>query len=149
MATDDITADPVATADSSVTTDSTTHTPSETSLGVDENVAGALAYVFGVISGAIVFVLESENEFVRFHAAQSIVLSIAIFVAAFALTLVNVVLTFAIGGLLGGLISLVLSLVGLVFGFAAFGIWVYMLVRTYQGRSIRLPVVSGIADSLV
>ncbi|WP_435318704.1 DUF4870 domain-containing protein [Haloarchaeobius sp. TZWSO28] len=149
MATDDITADPVATADSSVPTDSTTHTPSETSLGVDENVAGALAYVFGVISGAIVFVLESENEFVRFHAAQSIVLSIAIFVAAFALTLVNVVLTFAIGGLLGGLISLVLSLVGLVFGFAAFGIWVYMLVRTYQGRTIRLPVVSGIADSLV
>ncbi|WP_439026736.1 DUF4870 domain-containing protein [Haloarchaeobius sp. DT45] len=148
MAPDDIAADPVGTADSAPSTDPTVHTPTKTSLGVDENVAGALAYVFGVISGVVVFVLESENQFVRFHAAQSIVLSVAIFVASFALAMVNLILGLAIGGILGGLVSLVLSLVGLVLGFGAFALWLYMLFKTYQGETVRLPVVAGIADSL-
>ncbi|WP_267639899.1 DUF4870 domain-containing protein [Haloarchaeobius amylolyticus] len=147
MATDDLTADPISTADST-SEPTATSTSEKTSLGVDENVAGALAYVFGVVSGAIVFVLESENQFVRFHAAQSIVLSIAIFAASFALAMVNIVLGIVIGGLLGGLISLVLSLVGLVAGFGAFALWLYMLYKTYQGETVRVPVVAGIADSI-
>ena len=45
----------------------------KTSMGLDENVAGLLCYVLWWVSGLAIFLLETENKFVRFHAMQSIV----------------------------------------------------------------------------
>ena len=45
----------------------------KTSIGLDENVAGLLCYVLGWISGIIFLLIEPKNNFVRFHAIQSIV----------------------------------------------------------------------------
>jgi len=50
----------------------------KTALGVTPNLAAALVYVIGCISGIIVFVVKKENRFVRFHAMQSIMLSVTI-----------------------------------------------------------------------
>ena len=47
--------------------------PAGTSTGLSPNVAGLLCYVAGWITGIIFFVLERRNKFVRFHAAQSII----------------------------------------------------------------------------
>ncbi|NYT00153.1 MAG: hypothetical protein GKB99_00295, partial [Methanocellales archaeon] len=44
-----------------------------TSTGLLPNVAGLLCYIGGWISGIIFFILEEKNSWVRFHAAQSIV----------------------------------------------------------------------------
>ena len=43
-----------------------------TSLGLDANLAAALSYLLGFVSGIIVLVLEKDNRFVRFHALQSV-----------------------------------------------------------------------------
>jgi len=45
----------------------------KTSLGLDENIEGALCYVLGWLTGIVFFVLEKDNRFVKFHAMQSIV----------------------------------------------------------------------------
>ena len=45
----------------------------KTSSGMDENVAGLLCYLVGWVTGLIFFLIEKENQFVRFHAMQSIV----------------------------------------------------------------------------
>ncbi len=45
----------------------------KTSTGLEENVAGLLCYVLGWVSGVILLLVESQNPFVRFHAAQSII----------------------------------------------------------------------------
>ncbi len=42
------------------------------STGLAPNVAAALSYILGPITGVLFLVLEKENRFVRFHAAQSI-----------------------------------------------------------------------------
>lgn len=52
-----------------------TDTARGTESGLDENVVGALSYVFGFVSGLIVYLLERDNPFARFHAAQSIALT--------------------------------------------------------------------------
>ena len=46
--------------------------------GLDENVAGLLCYVLGWITGLIFFLID-KRPFVRFHAAQSIGMSIGVF----------------------------------------------------------------------
>ncbi|MDZ7688538.1 MAG: hypothetical protein U5J64_07430 [Halobacteriales archaeon] len=43
----------------------------ETQSGLDENVAGALAYILGLLSGLFFFVTEKENEFVRFTRSRA------------------------------------------------------------------------------
>jgi uncharacterized membrane protein len=128
----------------------------ETSTGLDENIAGALSYVLGFITGIVFFVLEPENEFVRFHAAQSMVLSVGVVILSIGLSILSAMLSvlfigdlFATGGILTGLLSLVLGLVSLVLSAGVFVLWLYLIVRAYQGRTPRVPVVAGVADRLV
>ena len=77
-------------------------TSARTSTGLPANVAGALAYITGVLF----YVLERDNRFVRFHAAQSIVVSIVMIV-----------------------ISIVLGILGAVLGFIPFIGWIWYLVE--------------------
>ena len=44
----------------------------KTSMGLEENVAGALCYALIWITGIIFFFMEKENKTIRFHAMQSI-----------------------------------------------------------------------------
>jgi uncharacterized membrane protein len=124
----------------------------ESGTGLEENVAAALAYVLGFVSGIVMYLLEPDNPTVRFHAVQSIVISGAIFVVLAVLNVIGAILAAAgsVGGtgsaiafgLIGGLFGLVSLLVWL----AALAVWIYLIVRTYQERNPRLPVVAGIAD---
>jgi len=45
----------------------------KTASGFDENVAGALCYGLGWVTGVVFFATEPENRFVRFHAMQSMI----------------------------------------------------------------------------
>lgn len=127
----------------------------KTGTGIDQNVAGALAYLFGVVTGILFYFLERDNEYVRFHAAQSIATFGLVFVGVIGLSVVGIMvsaLSFSgsLGGfLVGGVLSLVLLLVWVVVSLASFGLWVYLMVRAYQGKTPRVPVAAGIADRLV
>src|SRR6202795_1917254 len=74
--------------------------------GLAENVAGLLCYVLGWVTG-IIFILIDKRPFVRFHAAQSIVVFGALTVIRIGLGIVM-----SIGGFVGfglwALISMVL-----------------------------------------
>ncbi|WP_049902761.1 DUF4870 domain-containing protein [Halococcus agarilyticus] len=126
----------------------------ETESGLDENVAGALAYLFGIVSGLILYLVEQDNAYVRFHAAQSMVITGFVFVASIGLTIVGtivstVLVTSTSTFFVGSIVSLVLGLIWLVLALGAFALWVYLMVRAYQGTTPRVPIAAGIADSLV
>ncbi|MFC6724279.1 DUF4870 domain-containing protein [Halobium palmae] len=125
----------------------------ETSTGLDQNVAGALSYLFGPVTGVLFYVLEKENAFVRFHAAQSMVLS-AVLVGLSVLTSVASAVLFAVdvfvsGGLIALLVSLGLSLVWLAISVAAFVAWIYLMFRAYQGKRTALPIAGKYAERLI
>lgn len=126
---------------------------STTTTTTSPSLMAALSYVLGFVTGIVVFLVEKEDPFVRFHAAQSIALSAVLFAASIVLTVVQT-LVFALffssatAGL-GALISLVLGLVWLAVSLGAFVAWVYLIVRAYQGATPRIPVVAGVADRIV
>lgn len=119
----------------------------ETQIGLDENVAAALAYVLGFLTGIAMLLLESDNDHVRFHAAQSIVVFGGLFVVSVALNFVQIAV--GSGNVVSALLGGILSLVGLVVWLGGLVIWVYLLVRTYQGENPRIPGAAGIAADLV
>jgi uncharacterized membrane protein len=114
--------------------------PQPTSTGLDQNVAGLLAYLFGPVSGIVFYILEKENTFVRFHAVQSILVAIASVVFWIGFTVLSSVLAFI--PILGWIVS---GLVSVVAGFAFFALWIVLMVKAFQGQEWEVPIVGKYA----
>jgi len=106
-----------------------------TSTGLAPNVAGALAYLFGPITGVLFYILEKDNRFVRFHAAQSIAISIAVFIISIAFGMVAALI--AIIPIIGWLISVVVTF-GLSIG--SFVLWLFLMWQAFQGLEWEAPI---------
>ena len=50
----------------------------KSSTGLDANLAAMLCYAIGWVTGLIFFVVEKDSRFVKFHAMQSIIVSLAL-----------------------------------------------------------------------
>ncbi|HYW12813.1 MAG TPA: hypothetical protein VE871_12685 [Longimicrobium sp.] len=110
------------------------HTPSST--GLAPNVAGALAYVLGPITGIFFVLMEKQSRFVRFHAMQSTLVWLALIVVNVVLNVFNAVLSRI--PFIGWLFALGLAM---VFGLACLALWLALMFQAYQGREWELPVV--------
>jgi uncharacterized membrane protein len=115
-----------------------------TTTGIEPNVAAALSYILGLITGIIFVALEKENKFVRFHAAQSIVASALLIVVSTAISILGGVL--AILPILGPLMVFLVT-VGLAIG--TFLLWLVLMWRAYSGDTWELPIVGDLARRLV
>jgi uncharacterized membrane protein len=107
-----------------------------------ENVAGLLCYSLGWVTGLIFFLID-KRPFVRFHAAQSMVVFGALQIISIVLGRMFVASMYR-GGTLdftmgSGLISL-LDLLALV-------LWILLMIKAYQGERFKLPVVGDFAES--
>ncbi|WP_254523878.1 DUF4870 domain-containing protein [Natrinema caseinilyticum] len=118
-----------------------------TSLGPDGNVVGALSYVLAPLSGILVYLLEDQNEFARFHAAQSIVFGIASIAIFFTLSVITFMMNLILPDILSVLVSLFTFLSSIGIWFALFLVWVYLLVMAVKGSRTKLPVLGSIAES--
>lgn len=92
----------------------------------DDKLWSALSYVFAPLVGIIVLLMEDKKSrpFIKFHAVQSIVASIAFWIVSLVIT------TVTIG--FGGLCVPVLWLV-----------FVYWAYKAYQGEMVEIPVISN------
>lgn len=116
-------------------------TAAGTQSGLAENVSGFLCYLLGWVTGLIFFLVD-KRPFVRFHAAQSIVLFGALHIVSLVLGWV-----FGVGFLLGGwtgfsigfLLARLINLVALV-------LWIVLMVKAYQGERFEVPIAAGIAQ---
>ena len=115
-----------------------------TSTGLPANVAGALAYVLGPITGILFYVLEKDNRFVRFHAAQSIVVGVALIILSIVLSIFERIL-FMIP-VIGWLVAILLSF-GLSLG--CFILWLVLMYRAYQGREWEVPIAGEQARRMI
>lgn len=102
--------------------------------GIPENIAGALSYLMGPITGVVFFIIDRQRPFVRFHAIQAIGLTIAWVALVVAFMILSAVLGFI--PVLGFLVSVLLNL-GLAV--AGFGLWVWLMFQAYQGNTWEVP----------
>lgn len=100
------------------------------STGLPANTAAALSYVLGLITGIAFLVLEKEDKFVRFHSLQSIAFSVVTVVGWTVLTIIPV---------LGWLILP-------LWGLGAFALWLFLIIKAYQGEKFKLPYLGEWAE---
>ena len=102
----------------------------KTSTGFDANVAAALSYLVGFVTGIIFLVVEKENRFVRFHALQSTLLFAGIVAIDILLQIVPI---------LGALVVVFIIVP------ASAVLWLLMMFKAYQGEEFKLPLVGQMA----
>ena len=126
--------------------DHTVSSAESTDTGLTPNVAGALAYALGIITGVLFLVLEKRNGFVRFHAAQSVVITAAWIALSIGLFIIETILTFI--PVLGWIVAAAGFLLGIALFFAGLALWLLLMYRAYQGREWELPVIGAYARRL-
>jgi len=104
----------------------------KTSLNLDENVEGLLCYVLTWLTGIVFFVLEKKSDFVRFHAAQSIVLFLPLSI----LTIILGIIPF-----FGYILAILIDIVMLI-------LWLILMLKAYQGERYKLPIAGDFAEKL-
>ena len=102
----------------------------KTSTGFDANVAAALSYLVGFVTGIIFLVVEKDNRFVRFHAMQSTLVFAGIVVIDILLQIVPI-----LGALVVVFVVIPLSAV----------LWLVLMFKAYQGEEFKLPLVGQLA----
>lgn len=102
--------------------------------GLSENMAGALAYLVGFITGILFLVLEPYNKMpvVRFHAWQSILFFAAWFVFWILLGIITSAMSF---------LALALVPIELLIGLAGFCFWLFLMFKAYNGQIFMIPVI--------
>lgn len=115
----------------------TTEEQKATALGIDENLEGALAYLFGILSGIVLLIMEKDNKFVKFHAVQSIIVSAAAIVI---LSIVGTALIFI--PFIGWLLDMLLYL-------GALALWIVLMFKAYNKEMYKLPIAGDIAAKQV
>jgi uncharacterized membrane protein len=102
----------------------------KTSTGLDANLAAALSYLVGFVTGIIFLLVERENKFVRFHAMQSTLVFAGIVAVDIILQIVPI---------LGALVVLFV-----VIPVSAI-LWLLLMYKAYQGEEFKLPLVGQMA----
>jgi len=111
--------------------------------GLEENMACALCYLVGLLTGVLFLVLApyNQNRLIRFHAFQSIFVHIASFFVFIGLMIVVSFLHFI--PVLGTILALMLyPVVGLVF----FILWLMLMYKAYNRERWVLPIVGPLAE---
>jgi len=97
---------------------------------MDANIAAALSYLVGFVTGVIFLLVEKENKFVRFHAMQSTLL----FAGIVALDILLQLIPF-----IGALVVFLIVIPGSAI------LWLLLIYKAYQGEDYKLPLVGQMA----
>lgn len=106
------------------------------------NIFAALTYLLGFVTGLIFLYLEpyNQDEFIRFHARQSIGFSVAWFAIAVVFGVFIAVLPHGLGALLNFILTLI--------DIALAVFWVFLMYKAYNGERYRIPELADIVDSI-
>ena len=111
--------------------------------GLTPNVAGALAYLVGAITGILFLVIDpfKADRFVRFHAFQSIFFNLA----WIAFWIVWMIVGVMLGAISHGLFFIIQLPINLLITVGGFCLWAYLMYSAYQGKTFQLPVIGALA----
>lgn len=131
----------------------------KTALGLDNNIGALICYVGNILCGVggliysiIVLVTDKTNKLPRFHAFQSILLTVAYMVIGFILYFIMGIVMVggaaagnaggAVGALGGGLIGLIF----LIFCLLVLVAVIFCAIKAFQGQIFKLPIIGDLAD---
>ena len=128
----------------------------KTALGFDTKLGALICYagnilcgIGGLIYSIIVITQDKTNKLPRFHAFQSVILSIASLVVFVPLAIILSIVLGVVGafsGILSGLLGIILGLVFLVLGLGMLYFVVMAAIKAYNGEIYKIPYIGDFAE---
>ena len=127
----------------------------QSSIGLAPNVAAAISYIW--IVGLVLFFIEKENRFIRFHAMQSVLYGVTWTVAMIVLAILNTILVVVFGvasaaagdpGFIGLIVSLISMVIWLVVPLIYIGGLILGAVKAYQNTKFKFPIIGNMAEKI-
>ena len=120
--------------------------PGPKSTGLPSNIAAALACI-PLIGGIVFFILEKQDQFVRFYAMQSIVFGMAWFL----FNVVSAVIHAIFGAIpaIGGILFFFWAIAAAVIHIGFVVLWIIATVKAFTGVRWDIPYVGPIARKQV
>jgi len=119
------------------------------------NIMAALAYLFGWLSGLIVFFISKDDKVARFHGMQAILFNIASIIVMVIVVIIAVIIGIVIA-MIGAATNIgILALVGtfitpiILFGFGliVFLLMLWTMWQAFNDKMYKLPIVGGMAEN--
>jgi uncharacterized membrane protein len=118
-------------------------------MGMEAHIAAGLSYI--PIVGLIFFFVEKSNRFVRFNAAQSILLTISWFVVvavSIFLGIADAAITTASNSAAPNILfGCLFTCVPAILYLGIFGLSLWGFIAGLMGRYVKMPIIGGIAES--
>lgn len=112
--------------------------PRQPSSGLEPNIAAVLSYLIMIppITPVIMLMVEKKDRFVRYHAVQSLLVGLVSLIGIFGLEMIA-----QAAGHIARPLEVILNSLILLVGGGVFGLWVWLLIRAYQGKSVKVPII--------
>jgi uncharacterized membrane protein len=107
-----------------------TSSAGKSTTGLDQNIAGALTYLGGAVTGVLFLIIDKDNKFVRFHAMQSTITFVAVLVLSFVFFAIPII----------GWILYPLFMIGVLV------LWLFLMYKAFNGQMYKLPYVGDLAE---
>ena len=120
----------------------------KSALGMDGNITALLGYIVGIVA-IISIIMEKDNKFVRFHALQSVLWSVACLFGFFAILIIGGILGLVlvtVSSTLGGIVWTLTILLYVGMFFVLFGGLIFGAIKSYGGSMFKLPIVGNLAE---
>ena len=101
----------------------------------NRNLVAALSYFLFFITGIIIYFVEKDDKFIRFHALQSTLTFGILFV-----------LNILLNELFVGIIGVFASGLSLLLGFVILFVWVVSMLKAFQGQVYKWPIVGDYVE---
>lgn len=124
----------------------------KTALGLDTNVGALICYLgnvvclLGLIYSIIVVATDKVNRLTRFHAFQSIFLTVALIVIQIPLYIVMIIGVFVDATIGLPVVTGVVSLLMAVVGIGAFVFVILAAIKAYGGEFYKIPFIGNFAE---
>jgi uncharacterized membrane protein len=127
----------------------------QSSIGLAPNVAAAISYIW--IVGLVLFFMEKDNKFIRFHAMQSVLYGVVGSVVMIVLAILNAILVIVFGvasaaagdpGVVGLLLSLISMVIWLIVPLIYIGGLILGAVKAYQNVKFKFPFIGNLAEKI-
>lgn len=109
----------------------------KSSTGMEPKIACLLAYLFSWLGGLIIFLIEKENKYVKFHALQALILGV--------LEMAIIIVFFWILGWIpfAGLVFMVIGWLAVV---VCYIFAIIAIIKSFQGERYYIPFLRSLVD---
>lgn len=118
----------------------------------ESRMIAAISYIFGIFISVLIFLLKKDDRFVKFHAAQAILVDLSVMLVSLVLVVLGIGLAIALGLATMGIGFIlgfwVIWLLLMLFSLSVFAMRLFLAFQAFSGKKFGIPIIGPQAEKI-